>query len=440
MSQRLIARRLVAAAALMALTLVVAACGSSGPGGGGGSTSGDGGGRVAVWALQDVQQQKFENPAVEAFNASGAGQASLSLFPGTGQTYLDKLRVAMGSSNAPDVFFNWGGGSIKRYADARQLKDLGAFLKANPDVNDAFLPSVLDAGKIDGTAYGVPMRGMQPVLLFYNTDVLRSVGAQPPKTWDDVQALIPKLKDKGVVPFSVAGQDPWTELMWLEYLTDRIGGRQPFLNLLAGKPGAWKDPAITKALTTIDQMIKQGAFGTNFGSVGYGSGAASQLFSRGKAAMMLMGTWEYTNQLQRDPQFAKSGLGWTTFPSVPGGTGDPAAVVGNPTNFFSVNAKAGSGAADFLKQMVTPEYVKNLISVGDVPAVKGIETELKAGPNPRFSTQVYELVQKAPTFTLSWDQAVDPQQATEMITNLQRLFAGQIDPAGFQSAMEQAAA
>ena len=34
--------------------------------------------------------------------------------------------------------------------------------------------------------------------------------------------------------------------MWLEYLTDRVGGQQPFLNLLAGKQGAWQDPALTR--------------------------------------------------------------------------------------------------------------------------------------------------------------------------------------------------
>ena len=51
--------------------------------------------------------------------------------------------------------------------------------------------------------------------------------------------------------------------------------------------------------------------------------------------MDLMGSWEYANQKANQPEFAKSGLGWTTFPAVPGGEGDPQSVVGNPNNYWS---------------------------------------------------------------------------------------------------------
>ena len=50
------------------------------------------------------------------FNKSAAakkakGTIKLEKVPGT--DYPPKLRTAMGSPSAPDVFFNWGGGSIK---------------------------------------------------------------------------------------------------------------------------------------------------------------------------------------------------------------------------------------------------------------------------------------------------------------------------------------
>ena len=433
MSKSAFRSRWSALAATAFLAVLVAACGSSGPAD---SASGE----LHIWALQDAAQQKFQEPAVESFNKASKADAKLETFQNN--VYTDKLRVAMGSPNAPDVFFNWGGGSIATYVDNGQIADLTPFLAENPEVKDAFLPSVLDAGKIGDKYYGVPLRGMQPVLLFYNKAVLEKVGAQPPETWSDVKALVPKLKAEGITPFALGAADAWTDLMWLEYLTDRIGGQQPFLNILAGEQGAWSDPAITKALTEIRSLIDSGGFGTKYNSVGYGNAQASTLLARGKAAMHLMGTWEYTNQLDQQKEFAEKDLGWTTFPSVEGGKGDPAAVVGNPTNYFSVNerSKSKTEATEFLKQMSADSYVDDLIAVGDVPAVKGIEDKLEKAPNSEFSLNVYDMVQKAPTFTLSWDQAVDSKESQAMIENLQRFFAKQISVEEFQANMERAAA
>ena len=434
MSKSAFRSRGAALAVAAVLAVVAAACGSSGPADSAGS------GELHVWALQDEAQQKFQKPAIDSFNKSSKADAKLETFQNA--VYPDKLRVAMGSPNAPDVFFNWGGGSIATYVDNGQIADLTPFLDDNPKVKDAFLPSVLDAGKLADKYYGVPLRGMQPVLLFYNKAVLDEAGAQPPKTWSDVKALVPKLKAAGITPFALGAAEAWTDLMWLEYLTDRIGGQQPFLNILEGKPGAWGDPAITKALTEIRSLIDSGGFGTKYNSVGYGNAQASTLLARGKAAMHLMGTWEYTSQLAEQKEFAEKDIGWTTFPTVEGGQGDPAAVVGNPTNYFSVNqrSKDKQAATEFLKQMSTDSYVDDLIAVGDVPAVKGIEDKLESAPNSEFSLNVYDLVQKAPTFTLSWDQAVDSKESQAMIENLQRFFAKQITVAEFQENMERAAA
>jgi ABC-type glycerol-3-phosphate transport system substrate-binding protein len=433
-SQQSSVRRWLAIAIACALGVGASACGSSGP-----QDSGGAGGAINVWALQDPTQQKFERPALERFNAQSDATAKLQVFSNT--VYANKLRVAMGSPNAPDLFFNWGGGSIATYVKAGQVEDLTDYFARQPQVRDAFLPSVLKAGEIDGKPYGVPLRGMQPVLLFYNKDVFAKIGAQPPKTWDDVRALIPRLKRNDITPFVLGMQDAWTGLMWMEYFLERIGGPEPFKRLLAGDAGAWKDPAMTRALQMTRQLIDAGAFGSKFNSISYTNRSATALLAKGKGAMMLMGTWEYSNQLTDNREFAEKGLGWLAFPSIPGGKGDPEAVIGNPTNYLSVHAKsdAKQTATEFLGQMAKPEYVKDLIAAGDVPAVKDIEDELAAGPNPEFSTQVYKMIQSAPNFTLSWDQAVDPKEAEALLTNVRRFFAKQIDVGGFQRAMTVAA-
>ena len=104
----------------------------------------------------------------------------------------------MGTSNAPDVFFNWGGGSILQFQKAGLLLPLNGMMKANPKLKSSFLPSILNAAKIGGNYYGIPMRGTQPVLLFYNKSVLS--GGQRLRA-DDVGAAagdVETLKSKGV--------------------------------------------------------------------------------------------------------------------------------------------------------------------------------------------------------------------------------------------------
>ena len=148
--------------------------------------------------------------------------------------------------------------------------------------------------------------------------------------------------------------------------------------------------------------------------------------------MHLMGSWEYVNQLSNSPKFVKANdLGWVPFPSVPGGKGDPKNVVGNPTNFYSITAgsKVQQTAKDYLASgLRDPAYVEGLVKAGDVPAVTGVEDKLATTDNADYTTWVYGLVNQAPSFQLSWDQDLPSDQATKMLTQLQKLFLDDVTP------------
>lgn len=407
----------------------LAACGTSGPGSTGSKTD-------TVWTLQDSIENKIQQQAVNDYNKTATDRMQLVVGPSA--TYIDKLRVAMGSPNQPSVFFNWGGETTKPYVDAGQLVDLTPSLSADPTWQNSFLPSVLKASQIDGKYYGVPLRGMQPVVLFYNKTLFSRYTVTPPKTYSELLSLVDLFKGHGVTPFALGGADQFPQLMWLEYLTDRIGGPAPAANLISDPTGGWSDPAILDALGRIRQLVSRGAFGSNFNSVGYVNGAASQLFASGRAAMHLMGTWEYTNQLSQAPAFAKQALAFTPFPTVEGGKGDPQAVVGNPTNYFSITAKAPdvNAAIAFLKQQMSgSKYVGTLIANGDVPAVAGLDAKLRSAPNSEFALWVYNAVRNAPSFALSWDLAVPSAQSTALHTDLAKVFLGQLTPSRFASTL-----
>ncbi|MFD7656209.1 extracellular solute-binding protein [Actinosynnema sp. NPDC059797] len=414
---------------LVVAAVVASACGSSGP-------AESGAGELRVWALEDQVLNKIEQQSLDAFKSSG-GNAKLETFGN--DPYKQRLRVAIGSPQAPDLFFNWGGGNLKEYVDAGKVADLTSLLDENKAVKDAFIPSVLQGAELDGKIYGVPMRGMQPVLLFYNKKVFTEAGAQPPKTWDDLLSLVDTFKAKGITPIALAGTQAWTELMWAEYVLDRFAGPEVFKKIRDEGPENWKAPEVVEAMTKLRELIDRGGFGDNFSSVGYDAGGASTILAQDKAAMHLMGSWEYTNQLDQSPDFVKQGnLGWVEFPTIPGGKGDPSNLVGNVSNFYSLtsDSKNQDAAKKFLTTALhTDEYVQSLVAAGDVPPVVGAEEKLKAAANADYTTSVYQMVLDSKNFQLSWDQDLPADKATFMLTQLQEFFLGKVSPQQFVDAV-----
>ncbi|GAB3364066.1 ABC transporter substrate-binding protein [Modestobacter lapidis] len=426
--------RVAASASTLVLLGSLVACGSSGPSGSGGG----GGDTAQVWALQDTNLNPIEEASIERFNEqSEAGDAELATFGN--DPYKQRLRTAIGSPQAPDLFFNWGGGNLKEYVDAGKVEDLTPLLDENPELKDAFLPSVLAGAQLDGQYYGLPMRGMQPVVLFYNEQVLDAAGVSVPTTWNELLTAVDGLEAAGVTPIALAGNQAWTELMWAEYLLDRVGGPEVFQNIRDGKEGGWSQPEVLEAMTMLEDLIDRGAFGSDFASVGYDVGGASTILAQGDAGFHLMGSWEYTNQLGQSPDFVTTGdLGWTAFPAVEGGAGDPSNLVGNVSNFYSLTTDSTNKetAREYLSTALTDDqYIADLIAAGDVPPVTGVRDQLEQTENADYSTWIYDQTVEAENFQLSWDQDLAADEATEMLEQLSLFFLGEQTPQGFVDAM-----
>ncbi|MGW0711438.1 ABC transporter substrate-binding protein [Streptomyces sp. NPDC002643] len=415
-------RWFLTATAATTLGVTVVGCGKS-------DTAASPTGNADFWTLQDPTNP-VQKAAVEEFNSTGKGKVSMTVIASDG--YKDKLRTGMGSSKMPGMFFNWGGGSLDDYVKAGKLVELDKMLETH------YLPSALEAGKVDGKLVGVPCRGTQPVFLFYNKKVFADAGVEPPKTWDDLTKLVKVFKGKGITPFALAGNASfsWTELMWVEYLVDRLAGEGLFQRIQDGDWEKWGDPAVLKTAQMIKDLVDDGAFGKSFGSVNYGAGGTSTLLNKGKAAMVLMGSWEYAVQQGEDRDFAKNDLGYVAFPSVEGGKGDPKNVVGNPTNYISVTTAApAKTAAEFLKTTYSDAYVQGLVEKGEVPVTSNAEQFLAKAADPAYAKFQFDLVQQAPYFTQSWDQALGLTLGTPLLTEIQKLFNGQSSPEQFVSSV-----
>jgi xylobiose transport system substrate-binding protein len=399
-------------------------------------------------------ENSVEKYAVATYDATAEGKsdpATLQTIPGA--DYQAKLQTIMSTSNAPAVFFNWGGGSILQFQKAGLLEPLNGMIASNPKLKSSFLPSIMKAAAIDGSYYGIPMRGTQPVFLFYNKNVLKTNGISVPTTWPQFLAAVKKLKKAGVdTPIALGGADQWPTLMWYEYLYDRVAGPGLVTSALAGKSSVWGSAASKAALGDLKQLVETGAFGVDksWDSVYFTKNQTAAMIQTGESAFELMGSWDYsTIQSQLDDGSTSAAaqqaaalqenklIGYTAFPSIPGGKGNGNDIAGNTENYYSVTkagAAANPGIADFLAVMYSTGFVKKELAIGNLTTTTNT-AKLISGPTAGYLKWQYALVNKAPAFQLSWDQAW-PQTDTNTIHTAVANYLDTLNAAQFIKAME----
>ncbi|MGV9386629.1 extracellular solute-binding protein [Nonomuraea sp. NPDC003707] len=431
------------------LGAALTACGGSGPtqagaGGGGATTTGggSGAGKATYWYLTGQPQEGIRTRAVERFNkANPTGQLATTMFQN--DAFKTKIKTAIGAGEAPTIIWGWGGGGLKSYVQAGQVDDLTSWFDQNAALKDKLFPSSFNAATVDGKIYAVPVEAVTPIVLFYNKKVFEKVGAQPPQSWGDIMDLVKKFNAAGVAPFSLGGQSRWTNMMWLEFLFDRIAGPEVFQAVFDGEKDAWSNPAAIDALTKMQDLIKANGFIKGFSSITADSNADQALLYTGKAAMMLHGGWTYGNMRDTGGDFVKGGnLGYMNFPPVDGGKGDPSDTVGNPAQYMSISSKASEAEKEIVKKFLATEMNsdaqnKDWASNGFVPIVKGTDSQFGTDLDGTWQRFVYETASKAKSFQQSWDQALSPTAAEVLLDNIAKLFQLSVSPQQFATNLNE---
>ncbi|MEQ8146180.1 extracellular solute-binding protein [Streptomyces sp. OP7] len=421
-------RTLLGLAAAVPVSAALTACGgSSGPGRSSGAT---------YWYLNGQPQEGVRAGAVDAFNKAHP-DTQIDDTTYQNDAYKTKIKTAIGAGKAPTIIWGWGGGTLRAYAEAGQVEDLTPWFDENPDVKKGLFPSSFGAATVDGKIYAMPSETVQPIILYYNRKVFDQVGVEPPETWDDIMALVPRFNAKGIAPFALGGQSRWTNMMWLEFLFDRIGGPEVFQAAIEGEKNAWSHPDAIKALTALQDLVEADGFVKGFSSITADSNADQALLYTGRAAMMLHGAWSYGIQQADGGDFVPSGsLGFMNFPAVEGGKGDLSNTVGNPAQYLSISSKASAEEKKVAKEffatgLLQEEEVKSWIGNGSVPIRLGTEKLLAASDNAEFLQFTYDLASKAKVFVQSWDQALSPTAAETLLDNIVKLFQRSISPQQF---------
>ena len=323
--------KVLATIAAVSMLVPLAACGAK-PGQG---TTQATGANVTTWAMTDAPWDPIKDAFKEWNKEHPDAQISEESF--ANDAYKEKIRTAVGSGNAPTFFPSWGGSPLTDYVSSGAVSDLTSDLQ--DAVDSKVFESVSAEGYRDGKLYAVPTGQAQPVLFFYNKNVFAEAGInKAPETWDELLDAVAKLKNAGKTPIALAGGSKWPYLMWIAYLVDRIGGPEVFQGVLDGNADAWSDPAVTQALSMIQELVDAGAFGNTYQSLTADDRKDTAMIATGEAGMELMGSWVYADLISINADFTGEDLGFTPFPSVEGGKGDAGNLTGNLSSYWQLTS------------------------------------------------------------------------------------------------------
>ena len=349
------------------------------------------------------------------------------------EDYDGKIQTALNSNSTPDIFFQRGGGKMLAMVNANKVQPLTLTAADQQNVSAAAL-----AGEsLNGKVYAVPL-DVQPEGIYYSKDLFARAGiTATPTTIPELEADVAKLKSSGVAPIAVGAKDAWPAAHWYYNFALRECS-QATMNT-AGTTLKFTDPCWTKAGDDLAAFLKvkpfQAGFLTTAAQVGAGSSAG--LLANHKAAMELMGAWDPgTIQTLTPDQKPLPDLGWFPFPAVPGGQGDPSAMMGG-FDGYSLSPNAPKEAFEFLEFLVTPDqqklYSQAFVTIPVDKAAQSVVTQ-------PYSISALEALNKAGYMMQFLDTQYGENVGNAMNTGVVDLFAGKGTPAGIVSATSEAAA
>jgi len=392
---------------------------------------------ITVWDINTAQVQQMIETSTQQFNKEHPNiHVNVEFFQN--DPYKNKIRIALGAGTGPDILYSWGGGPLRSYVAANDVVDLTPYLNADAKWKNRFPDSVWGPATVDGKIYAIPTEGSDAELLYYNKEMLQQHNLPVPRTWDELVQDATTLRQNGIIPISVAGESGWPEMIWVQYLVDRIGGPAVFNDIASGKPNAWSNPAVIKALQLCQDLVKANDFEPGYSGVEVDTNQDVALVASGKAAFLAQGDWAFGTFRNSFSDFFNAGkVGFTAMPVVNPQYADE--VVGSPSNYYSVasTSKHVKEALEYLKDANLNDYeVHTMLNVlGRVPPVRGIESQLATVPNAQFLTFVYDTIAKAPDVQLYWDQYLSPSQAKIMLSNIENVFLLQETPEQYAQAM-----
>ncbi len=238
-------------------------------------------------------------------------------YKSTGDNTPTVLSTAVAGGNPPDLASVSQPGLMADFQKKGALKSMD-FLKGALGQN--YTTDLANIGKINGHLYGFLIKGANKSTVWYNVQLFKNAGVDPPTDWASFLSAAKTLKASGTNAYSIGGADGWTLTDLFENIYLRQAGPQMY-DKLTKHQIKWTDPSVKKALTTMGDVL-----GDTGNIVGGTSGAlqtaftdsVSNVFSKSpKAAEVIEGDF-VPGVVSPNPLKPVTGYNVFAFPSING--------------------------------------------------------------------------------------------------------------------------
>lgn len=335
-------------------------------------------------------------------------------------SYKEKIRVVLGSSNPPDVFFSWSGEFGYNFARSGQSLDLTDFVKEDTEWSGEFIQSQFKPFTLDDKIYGIPW-STDGKAFFYNKKIFNELGIEVPKNWSELLAASDKIEEADYTPIGFGSKAPWTISHYIGSL-NQLMVPQDVINKDYDRnnpEGDFSHPGYVKALEKFMELEPYFNKGVNSVDHEY----SRELFKSGKAAI---GFFQLAEIGLIEPTL-KENLGVFNIPAIEGGEGNPNSITGAPEGIMiSSKTKHPKEAMEFVKFLTSKEKgIEQLTEVSEYSAVKGTTNEENAS---KLQQEAIDLIANAEETYLWFDTAVDIKIVDAYLNGTQQMLDGKKTP------------
>ena len=377
---------------------------------------------LTFWSWRQEDRAAYEQ-FIDTFEAANPG-ITVTFETFEAANYNTILSTALAGGTGPDVMMVRAYGGLENVAVAGYLEPLST--ETVPALADFAEPALAaESVRADGTIYAVPFAS-QTQLVIYNKAIFDANGIEEPQTWDELVAASQTLKDAGIIPFANGTATAWQNETVTFGLGSSLMGKDFYDDLMAGEAD-FTDERFTSALAEVAELAAE-YFPDGFIGLDYPS--AQQLFSSGMAGMFVGGSYELATFKTQNPDIELGVF------AAPGETAEDAKLVGLYFDGgYAVNAASPNkeAALTFVNYLASQEFgqafADTLRNISTVPGVTFDDPLL---------AEVNELNQSSiPYLMLAHFRYGEPSGSVLIQGEMQKLFAGETDPAAIGTALTE---
>ncbi|MHC9236183.1 extracellular solute-binding protein [Pseudooceanicola sp. 502str34] len=240
---------------------------------------------ISWWHGMGGRNGEVINEISQQFNDAQDACKLTPLSRGTYEEALSSSIAAFRSGEQPNIVqvFDAGAATIMN-APGAVIPAEDLILNAGEEFSrDAFIAGVRNFyADSEGKFVGMPFNSSAPIM-YMNTEAFEKAGVEAPKTWEDFEAIAPKLKDAGYIPMTAS------QLTWMMVENFKSRNNQQFATNNNGYDGVDGTQLIVNDENTVMMFDKLKAWADDglYGFYGAGWGDNLKPFEEGKVAMWI---------------------------------------------------------------------------------------------------------------------------------------------------------